>query len=76
MGRYTGAGEPSIPGLQKNRAIFERLTAVGGKPYPVDAVPMSPEDWRGQFHLFWGRFAQARRRDDPDGILTLGQGIF
>ncbi len=62
--------------LQKNRAIFERLTAVGGKLYPVDAVQMSPEDWRGQLHPFWGRFAQAKRRYDPDGILTPGQGIF
>jgi FAD/FMN-containing dehydrogenase len=62
--------------LQKNRVIYERLTEVGGKLYPVDAVPMSPADWRGQLQPFWERFAAAKRRYDPDNILTPGQGIF
>ncbi|MCP3141555.1 FAD-binding protein [Pyxidicoccus xibeiensis] len=62
--------------VQKNRAIFERLTAVGGKLYPVDAVPMSRADWRRHFHPYWERFEHAKRRYDPDRILTPGQGIF
>lgn len=62
--------------VQKNRAIFDRLTAIGGKIYPVDAVPLSPADWRRHFHPDWERFAHAKRRYDPDRILTPGQGIF
>jgi FAD/FMN-containing dehydrogenase len=62
--------------VQKNRAIFERLTEVGGKLYPVDAVPLSPADWRRQLHPFWERFESAKRRFDPDRVLTPGQGIF
>jgi cytokinin dehydrogenase len=62
--------------LQKNRAIFDRLTAIGGKIYPVDAVPLSPADWRRHFHPYWERFEHAKRRYDPDHILTPGQGIF
>ncbi|QSQ27069.1 FAD-binding protein [Pyxidicoccus parkwayensis] len=62
--------------VQKNRAIFERLTAIGGKIYPVDAVPMSPTDWRRHFHPFWERFEQAKQRYDPNHVLTPGQGIF
>lgn len=62
--------------VQKNRAIFERLTDIGGKLYPVDAVPLSPADWHGHFHPFWERFEHAKRRYDPDRVLTPGQGIF
>ncbi|MBZ4418476.1 FAD-binding protein [Myxococcus sp. RHSTA-1-4] len=62
--------------VQKNRAIYERLTAIGGRLYPVDAVPLSPADWRRHFHPFWGRFEHAKRRFDPDHVLTPGQGIF
>ncbi|MBJ6766009.1 FAD-binding protein [Myxococcaceae bacterium JPH2] len=62
--------------VQKNRAIFDRLTAMGGKIYPVDAVPLSPADWRRHFHPDWERFEHAKRRYDPDRILTPGQGIF
>ncbi|GEL73388.1 FAD-binding protein [Myxococcus virescens] len=62
--------------LRKNRAIFDRLTAIGGKIYPVDAVHLSPADWRRHFHPGWERFEHAKRRYDPDRILTPGQGIF
>ncbi|WP_164018974.1 FAD-binding protein [Pyxidicoccus trucidator] len=62
--------------VAKNRAIFERLTAIGGKLYPVDAVPLSPADWRRHFHPYWERFEHAKRRFDPARILTPGQNIF
>ncbi|MBU8900336.1 FAD-binding protein [Corallococcus sp. M34] len=62
--------------VQKNRAIFDRLTACGGKIYPVDAVPFTAADWRRHFHPDWERFEHAKRRHDPDHILTPGQGIF
>ncbi|WP_141331992.1 FAD-binding protein [Myxococcus sp. AB025B] len=62
--------------VQKNRAIVDRLTALGGKIYPVDAVPLSPADWRRHFHPHWERFVHAKRRYDPDHVLTPGQGIF
>lgn len=62
--------------VAKNRAIFDRLTAIGGKIYPVDAVPLSPTDWRRHFHPAWERFEHAKRRYDPDRVLTPGQGIF
>lgn len=62
--------------LVKNRAIYEQLTALGGKRYPIDSVPMSAADWRAHFFPFWERFEHAKRRFDPDGVLTPGQGIF
>ncbi|HSP78071.1 MAG TPA: oxidoreductase, partial [Myxococcaceae bacterium] len=62
--------------VAENRALFEQLTEVGGKRYPVDSVPMSEADWRGHFHPFWERFEHAKRRYDPDNVLTPGQRIF
>ncbi|NMO18604.1 FAD-binding protein [Pyxidicoccus fallax] len=62
--------------VQKNRAIFDRLTAIGGKLYPVDAVPMSPADWRRHFSPYWWRFDLAKQLFDPARVLTPGQGIF
>ncbi len=62
--------------VAKNRAIFDRLTAIGGKIYPVDAVPLSQADWRRHFSPYWYLFADAKQRFDPDNVLTPGQGIF
>lgn len=62
--------------VAKNRAIFERLTAIGGKRYPIDSVPMSRDDWRAHFGPAWDEFVAAKRWFDPDNVLTPGQRIF
>jgi cytokinin dehydrogenase len=62
--------------LAKNRAILGQLTAVGGKRYPVSSVNLSPADWRAHLQPQWERFQQAKKRYDPDHLLTPGQGIF
>ncbi len=68
--------ETSAALVAKNRAIFERLTAIGGKRYPIDSVPMSQADWRAHFGFSWDEFAYAKQRFDPDNVLTPGQRIF
>jgi cytokinin dehydrogenase len=60
----------------KNQAIFQKLTAVGGKRYGAGAIPMTAADWRRHFQPFWERFERAKRTFDPDNILAPGQGIF
>lgn len=62
--------------VAKNRAIFERLTAIGGKRYPIDSVPMNRADWREHFGPVWDEFVYAKQRFDPDNVLTPGQHIF
>lgn len=62
--------------IAKNRAIFERLTAIHGKRYPIDSVPMSRADWREHFGSAWNEFALAKHWFDPDNVLTPGQRIF
>ncbi|HET8782163.1 MAG TPA: FAD-binding protein [Pyrinomonadaceae bacterium] len=62
--------------IADNRALFERATSLGGKRYPFDSVPMSKHDWQKHYQPLWGAFVSAKRRFDPDNILTPGQGIF
>jgi len=62
--------------VERNRRYFERARELGGKRYPMNAIPMTQEDWRGHFDPYWEQFANAKRRFDPDKILTPGPGIF
>jgi FAD/FMN-containing dehydrogenase len=59
-----------------NRVLFERARAAGGFFYPIDSVPMSPEDWRRHFGPRWPLFAAAKEAFDPESLLAPGQGIF
>lgn len=63
------------PMISSNRQIYEQAVAAGGVAYPVNALPMSPEDWRRHFGPLWNDFARAKRRFDPNTILTPGHGI-
>jgi FAD/FMN-containing dehydrogenase len=72
---------PPIPGqidalVAANRTIFEDCTALGGKRYPIDSVPMSHADWQEHFSPLWILFVLAKIEFDPDNILAPGQGIF
>ena len=61
--------------VARNREIFERVRACGGTLYPISAVPMTSWDWRLHFWP-WFDFLAAKRRYDPEFILTPGQDIF
>jgi FAD/FMN-containing dehydrogenase len=62
--------------LAVNRALYDKANAVGGKHYPVGAIPLTPADWRAHYGPRYGAFAAAKRRYDPRNVLTPGQGIF
>jgi cytokinin dehydrogenase len=62
--------------IAKNRSIFDKLTALGGKRYGASTIRMTPSDWREHFQPVWEDFQKAKRRFDPDNILTPGQHIF
>ena len=68
--------ERSAALVAANRRLFEQARAVGGYFYPVDSVPMSPEDWRRHFGPRWLQFLLAKQVYDPDALLAPGQGIF
>ncbi|QBI54912.1 FAD-binding protein [Streptomonospora litoralis] len=63
--------------LRQNRRLHDTAVRMGAKRYLVGAIPdMSRRDWREHFghHYWWFRFA--KRRHDPDNVLTPGQGFF
>jgi FAD/FMN-containing dehydrogenase len=62
--------------VEANRAIYERVRAAGGTLYPVSAFPMSRDDWRTHFGLAWKPLREAKRRYDPEHILTPGYEVF
>jgi cytokinin dehydrogenase len=62
--------------LAQNRRLYESAVAQGGCYYPVDSVPMAPNDWERQFGDQWGAFVEAKQWLDPRLLLNPGQAIF
>jgi FAD/FMN-containing dehydrogenase len=62
--------------LESNRRLVERMRAAGGKVYPPFAPPLEPAEWLEHFGPEWPRLAAARKRHDPEGLLTPGPGMF
>jgi cytokinin dehydrogenase len=62
--------------LAANRALYEQARDVGGTQYPIGAIPFRRADWVEHFGDQWRKLVAAKRRYDPNRILTPGQGIF
>jgi FAD/FMN-containing dehydrogenase len=62
--------------LPLNRHFFDRARELGGTLYAISAIPLSPEDWKQIYGPAWDAFAAAKRRYDPDKVLTPGPNIF
>lgn len=62
--------------LDTNARLYEESVALGAKLYPMGATPLRRADWQRHFHPVWGALEAAKKRFDPDGILTPGPGIF
>ena len=63
--------------LAANHALLPRLQATGGKIYPPYCPILSQEQWQAHYGAdTWRRFAAAKRRFDPNNVLTPGAGIF
>jgi cytokinin dehydrogenase len=62
--------------VEHNRQLFERNRDNGGTHYVISAIACGPEDWKRHYGPAWEGFAAAKRRYDPDLVLTPGPGIF
>jgi len=63
--------------LAANDALLPRLCAAGGKIYPPYAPILSCGGWQEHYGLeTWWRFTAAKKRFDPNNVLTPGVGIF
>lgn len=69
---------PDLPRqLELNSTFLKRALDVGAVRYPPFGGMTTPSDWRAHYgDSLYGRFAAAKRRYDPRGILTPGAGIF
>jgi len=74
----TSPPDPAVQAamVASNRALYEAAVAVGGTRYASGAIPMTSADWRQHFGTVWRDFERAKRRFDPNNILTPGAGIF
>lgn len=73
------AGEAADLGamLAANHALVPRVQAAGGKIYPPYCPILSQAQWQAHYGAeIWQRFAAAKRRFDPNNVLTPGAGIF
>ncbi len=62
--------------LARNRTIYERARAAGGKLYPISAVPMRTDDWKQHYGARYADLLQLKAAHDPDGIMGANLGIF
>ncbi|MEU3271535.1 FAD-binding protein [Saccharomonospora sp. NPDC006951] len=62
--------------LELNAAVAERARLVEGTVYPVNALQMTPEEWRDHFGDAWETFAAAAKKYDPKNVLAHGQRVF
>jgi cytokinin dehydrogenase len=62
--------------VEANEAVYRRVKDAGGTLYPVSAFRMSPGDWREHFGSVFGLLRDAKRKFDPDVIMTPGYEIF
>ena len=62
--------------IAENDALYARVRAVGGTNYPVNALHLSPADWRAHYGDRWPAVHSAKDRYDPRRVLAPGQGIF
>lgn len=77
--------ESNVPGadpvfantmLARNHDLWQKAVTAGGTLDPEGATRLTTEEWRTHFGPVWTQFSRAKRRFDPDGILTPGPGIF
>ena len=62
--------------VDANREIYEGVRDLGGKRYPISAIPFDLQDWKDHFGNTWKKFVKAKLKYDPCNVLTPGQGIF
>jgi cytokinin dehydrogenase len=63
--------------LARNRALYDKVVALGGKRYAIGAIPdFTPADWEQHFGDQFGVLRALKNQHDPQNIFTPGQNIF
>lgn len=76
--RTSGPGKPDVrTALAATTALLPRVFAVGGKIYPPYCPVLTKQQWHEQYGpQVWQRFAAAKKRFNPNNVLTPGAGVF
>ncbi len=61
--------------LAENRELYEGAVSRDGTFYPVGALDTTPAEWEVHYGTVYSVLIDAKRRHDPNNILTPGQGI-
>lgn len=61
--------------IQKNRMLYDKIAAIGGKIYPTGSTPMFKNDWKAQYGTQWKEFKNLKKEDHLY-LLGRGPGIF
>lgn len=74
-------GKPDDPAtttrmIELNETLHRSARRAGGTVYPVNALPMTSEDWRAHFGPAWDALSTAKNQYDPNRILAPGQRLF
>lgn len=62
--------------IEKNRLLYGVVNKIGGKMYPIGAIPMDSNDWKKHFGTQWKAIKQLKKESDPYHLLGRGMGIF
>jgi len=62
--------------VERNYRFYQRARELGCKLYTIGSLNLTPQEWQEHYHPYWEQFSKAKRRYDPDNILTPGPGIF
>lgn len=63
--------------LASNSELLAKMTAIGGKRYGPYSMVLSPEEWEAHFGPnVWKRLSHAKKKFDPNGVLSPEPAMF
>ena len=63
--------------LASNRELLAKMTAVGGKRYGPYSMIITQDEWKEHYGPdVWRRFAEAKRKFDPNYVLSPNPAMF
>lgn len=62
--------------VKRNRRLYDKARALGGRRYPIESVDFGPSDWVQHYAERWPGLLALKQKVDPDQLLTPGPGVF
>ncbi|GAA1693454.1 hypothetical protein GCM10009765_48410 [Fodinicola feengrottensis] len=62
--------------VRRNRHLYDKARALGGRRYPIESVDFDRTDWTRHYGDRWPELVALKEKSDPAGLLTPGPGVF